>query len=145
MPVFVRGVEEIFRRLDQLPSIVADRVMARALREGGKIIGEEMKLTAHRQETRDTIGINKSRAFRGFMEIEFRVGPHNKPDFVAMWDEFGTAARFHRTGKGTGQHPVRPFARPAFERSKGEAEDKILQVLDRGINNAVRRLNPGGK
>ena len=144
MPVFVRGVEEIFRRLDQLPSIVADRVMGSALRAGGKIIGEEMKLTAHRQQTKDAIRINKSRASRSFLDIEYRVGPDNT-DFIAMWEEYGTAARFHRTGKGTGQHPVRPFARPAFERSKGEAEDKILQVLDRGINNAVRRLNPGGK
>ena len=144
MPLRIRGAEKIFRRLDQLGSIVADRVMARALRESGKIVAAEMVSLAPRQRTRDAILINKTRKSVSPFDIEYRVGPDNK-DHKALWDEFGTAERFHKSGKATGRHPVRPFARPAWLRSKAEAEARFLLVLDRGINNAIRRLNPGGK
>ena len=142
--VTLRGTEEIIRRLEKLPSEVSEKVMASALRAGAKIIAEEMKRLAPRQKTKDAIGISKTRKSLALEDIEYRVGPDNS-DFVALYDEFGTGERFHRSGHRTGRHPVRPFARPAFERSKGAAEARVIEVVDRGIAAAVRRLNPSGE
>lgn len=120
----VKGLSELQRILDQLPSKLEANVMRGALRAGGNVIKKEAQANVPVDSGTLRKGIKVStRSRRG--QVTARVRTTGEHGHVAGWVEFGTAAH-HIEGPvvigdqvvAVATHPgaeAKPFMRPALD------------------------------
>ena len=100
---------------------------AKSLRGGGSV-GEA------RGALRSTMaGLKAGAAF-----AEVIIGPGRMPQ--AMWAEFGTGERFHKSGKSVGVMRPSPYVRPAWDDHSGELVGKVAAELRQEIDKAAARV-----
>lgn len=84
----------------------------------------------------------QARRDRGRSKIPLYVGPV-MPDGDeaphAHLYEFGTAPRFHESGKATGEMPARPFMRPAWDASQAQMLETLKREIWLEIEKSVKR------
>lgn len=68
---------------------------------------------------------------------EVFIGPDNRPQ--AIFAEFGTAERFHKSGKSVGQALAQPFLRPAWDETRGAIPGAIAREIWPEIQRTVAR------
>ena len=150
----VKGLEELQRKMQQMPQDVAKRLIRNTLREAGEIVSKKMSELAPRKtgllakDFNVTVGIGKGGELSGearigprsgvyypykgnIKEIKIATGKHGKKGgaipviSVARFQEFGTS-----------KMQAHPFMRPAFEQVKDQVLAKIIGDIQTAI--AVR-------
>jgi HK97 gp10 family phage protein len=142
--IHVQGLQELDRKLGQLPLRIRKNVLRRALRAGGKVIGQTARKMAPRiwaenaptrlLKARNIVWrVSRIRGDTAQVKVTWRTGrPRDKSvdvPFYAAWVEFGTS-----------RLPARPFLRPAFMASKMQALDAFRKALADGIDKEVAKL-----
>lgn len=56
--------------------------------------------------------------------------------FAATWFEFGTAPRFHKSGKATGQIIAQPFFYPTWRANRRRVKARLTSILRRAVKQA---------
>lgn len=130
----IQGARELDKVLKKLPERVARTVVRGAVRKAAKVVEAEMRArapvgpTGNLKASIGQIGVrqpDKRKVVRtvGALKRGGRKGYH------AHLVEFGTV-----------KTPARPFIRPAFDRTKGEALKVMGKELGKGVEKAARRL-----
>ena len=142
--IHVQGLQELDRKLGQLPVRIRKNVLRRALRAGGKVIGMAVRAKVPKVwsknaptrllKARNIVWrVSRIRGDTAQVKVTWRTGrPRDKSvdvPFYAAWIEFGTS-----------RLPARPFLRPAFLESKMQALEAFRKALADGIDKEVAKL-----
>lgn len=100
---------------------------ANSLRGGGSV-----------GEARGALRSTMSELKAGAAFAEVIIGPGRMPQ--AIWAEFGTGERFHKSGKSVGSMQKSPYARPAWDDHSGQLVGKIAAELRQEIDKAAARV-----
>lgn len=131
----VEGLRDLDAALGELPKSTAKNVLRRVGRKALEPFDESWRskaphLTGALEES-GGVGSKLTRSQRKATErenfVEVFAGPGAHPQ--ATLQEFGTA-----------QHPPQPFARPAWDESKGDALEIVKTELGTEISKAAKRL-----
>lgn len=148
-------LQDAMRKLRKLGEKVQSKANAAAARKAATPINKEMKSRAKRLPSRfqnaiqRVIGIRRKKYQRGaiaFMVVGPRIfgKPIRNLDRKAGTDEMiepGQLAEIiEHIEFGFRDIPARPFIRPAFESTKGQAEEIYKATLAAAVNREVRRL-----
>ncbi|QIM65264.1 HK97-gp10 family putative phage morphogenesis protein [Frederiksenia canicola] len=149
--VKVNGLKELGKNLQALDKTVRNKISAKAMRAGGRIVRDTARAKApvlqenvpHRRKgtlkksivERTKVGKNgktttlisvralSSKRIAAFKTKKGKSGAYNPHDpYYWRFVEFGTS-----------KMPAKPFLRPAFEQSKGQAAKAIISTLRREI------------
>jgi len=144
--ISVTGVKEIDNCLRQLPLAVSHKVLSSAHAEAAKPLILKEQLLAPEGPTGnlvDSIGAIKISLAKANSVGEVRVGPRRRgryKGFAGHLVEFGTKQRrTKRSGANRGIMPKKPFAKPAFEQTKGQVESLITQSIAKSLVRTMRR------
>ena len=140
------GAKELEAALKALPKTVANKVVRKALRSGGKVILGAMKAKCP-VETGALLKALKVRAGRRRRNsYTIVVGASSKDftgkQFYASFVEMGHLQGSRKLGSNRKMIPAKPFMRPAYEQSKDTATTQTLDELKSGIEQAAAN---GGK
>jgi HK97 gp10 family phage protein len=155
----IQGLEEMARRLDQLPLALARQIARPALQDAGEIIqaAAEANAEQHRRTgdlAEDIIAVVKVGSDLANMKV--LVGPgypgpgmktrkrgkyaggHGMPGY--SWaSRFGSAKQRRRTGRqvelGSHDVPPHPWLQPAFEASQDAAVEAVADRFRDALNN----------
>ena len=124
----ITGAAVLERVLKRLPGQISERLLANALRAGGRVIQEEARarVPVKTGRLRDSIIVTKV--------------PSEGQGVVVTVGTSRKAPYGHLVEFGTRHSSPRPFLRPAFDARAGEALDKIGDTLGRAIDRAAERL-----
>ena len=129
--VKVEGLREVNDALGQLPKATGRNVMRRVAVKRLQPIAADMKLNApvHLSDLRDSITVTtkKPKKRRKVAEVEAYAGPGRLPQ--ASLQEFGTV-----------NHGPQAFARPAWDKGKGDLLPGLADDFWDEINKAAARL-----
>ena len=148
--VSLDGVTELTEAFKELTRATQKNVVTRALVEAGEPVVDAAKAAAPvaSGDLRDSIQASakagKGRRSKGDLSFAY-IGPsYSKRDTDyaphAHLVEFGTVARYHKSGKFVGQAPAQPFLRPAWDSRKQQVIGRFAEALDNQIQKAVARL-----
>ena len=130
----IEGADALDRLLKQLPEKVARNVLRGAVRKGAKVVEAEMR---QRAPVGPTGNLKASITQRGVKTKDKRMLTRRVGSFKggglkgyhAHFIEFGTV-----------KMAARPFLRPAWDQTKGEALKVMGKELGRGIEKAALKL-----
>lgn len=144
----VQGVETLRMRFARIPQLIVDEVVQQIEREAERIV-QQMRAIAPKpvagtneieigwtwgDAPRGSITIGKV-AGREYDKIAVRIyarGPQGS-GWAAVWFEFGTKDRFHKSGKWTGRMPITPFFFPTYRANRSSAKSNISRAVRRGL------------
>ena len=123
----VHGLDELMKKLDQLPSLVsAKNAIARALRKGAEPIRVRAEELAPRDEDQLAESMMITVTEQSATGAIAKIGPSRK-GFHGHFQEFGTA-----------DHAAQPFLRPAFDEQQEEALRIVGENLAAEIERAMK-------
>jgi HK97 gp10 family phage protein len=136
----IEGLKELQAKLDALPVKLAKRVVRPALEDAGAIVQQEAGVNAPRKTGNLTVNIVSEVTVHNDLTAEVHVGP-DKSAFYGLYSELGTAPHDETSKDGmTWRHPgepARPWLRPAFDATKGECLEVIIQDIRDGLDDVV--------
>lgn len=159
----LEGVRELTANLEQFTNAVAKNITSRALIKAAAPMVEAAKAGAPSDtgNLKDSITASnrlRQRTRKRKDQAFAYVGPsYSKSDQdyapYAHLIEFGTAARYHKSGKFVGQTPANPFLRPAFDATaqkvilnfRDEFENEITKAAKRAERKARRKAIKAGR
>lgn len=139
------GEQAIDNVLKALPHAVSHQILAPANMLAAKPLVEKEKLLAPEGPTGnlvDSIGAVRSTLKKANTLGEVMVGPRRKGGFKGFAGhlvEYGTRRRTNKSGANRGIMPKTPFARPAFEATKGQIESLIAQSVGKVMIRTMKR------
>ncbi len=128
------GVRELDKLLKKLPERVARNVVRGAVRKAGKVVETEMRTrapvgpTGNLKASIGQIGVRQPDKRKVVRTVGALRGGGFK-GYHAHLVEFGTV-----------KMPARPFIRPAWDQTQGEALKVMGKELGKGVEKAARRL-----
>lgn len=143
--ISITGAKEIDDLLKALPQAVTHSILGSAHLAAAKPLIEKEKLLAPEGPTGnlvDSIGAYKTSLKKAADLGEVRVGPRRKggyKGFAGHLVEFGTRSRSTKKGANRGIMPKHPFAKPAFEATKGEIEKSIAVNIGKSVLRTMKR------
>lgn len=138
------GYKEIDNVLKHLPDAVQDSVVGSANMRAAKVSVEKEKLLAPEGPTGnlvDSIGAVR-RGKKGNVIGEVWVGPRRKgryKGFAGHLVEFGTRKRRTKKGANRGVMPMKKYAKPAWEATKGSMEGIIKTELSKSVVRTMKK------
>jgi HK97 gp10 family phage protein len=139
-------IDAVEATLRTLPETIEKRVLNAACRSAATVVGREFRKRAPAKRLRKTgirSGVSAAKALRlrtrkakGLAVVGF-LQPSSR---LAHLFEFGTAPRFHRSGKSTGRMMPRPFMRPGFDAAVPEARRRFGATMRRRLDAEVTKL-----
>ena len=140
--VVLLGIKEIDRKLKRLDAKFGKKVVRKALRTGAKMVADEARRQAPVDSgtLRSAIKVKAQKRSRKSIGINVIVGEgfFIGKTFYAGFIEFG-APGHKMFGKGRAPLDAAPFMRPAYDRTKNQARDRVLQQILAGLNLEVTR------
>lgn len=142
--ITITGYKEIDEVLRKLPSALQESTVASANMKAAKPVVEREKLLAPEGPTGnlvDSIGAVR-RGKKGTEVGEVWVGPRRrggKKGFAGHLVEYGTRRRRNRNGANRGIMPKKPFAKPAFNMTKGTMRGIIAVELGKSVVRTMKR------
>lgn len=138
------GEKEIDAVLRKLPAQVNHKVLQVAHASAAKVLVDAEKLNAPEGPTGhliDSIGIIKTPFAKAGALGEINVGPRRGryKGNAAHLVEYGTRPRRNKSGANRGVMKAKPFARPAWDRTKNKVQSLIAEKLGRSILSFMRR------
>lgn len=146
----VTGFKEIDNVLKGLPKQLSHKVLQAAHMAAAKPLIEAEKLGAPEGPTGnlvDSIGAVKTSMGRAQSLGEIQVGPRRGGRFkghAGHLVEDGTKQRTNRRGANRGKMPARPFALPAFEKTKNVVLSMINTEIGRKLYAFMKRTIKNG-
>jgi hypothetical protein len=149
----VNGVAQLRAKFARVPDLVKDELVA-ALEKSARELVSEMNAIKPIPEI--TIGWTWGDVPKGALKIgEFRGNDYGRLSIkvyaeahtseymtetgfpaVARWFEFGTAERFHKSGKSTGRITARPYFYPTMRANKSRIKGRITRAVNKGMKRA---------
>lgn len=148
--VRLTGFKEIDNVLKGMPKELSHKVIQAANVESSKPLIEAEKLGAPEGPTGnlvDSIGAIKTSMGRAQSLGEITVGPRRGGRFKGYAGhlvEYGTKQRTNRRGANRGSMPAKPFALPAWEKTKGVVQSMINTQLGRKLYAFMKRRIKNG-
>lgn len=148
--VRVTGFKEIDQVLKGLPQQLSHKVLQAAHMAAAKPLIEAEKLGAPEGPTGnlvDSIGAIKTSIGRAQSLGEIHVGPRRGGRFkghAGHLVEHGTKQRTNRRGANRGSMPARPFALPAWEKTKEIVRSRINTEVGRKLFAFMKRIVKNG-
>lgn len=124
----LHGARELERVLKLLPKQIRGAVLQRSVMAGATPIRKAAKANAPRASGALANSIVARKDKTAGASAAVKIGPTRKR-FYGLFAEFGTSTQ-----------PAKPWLRPAFETTKGEALNRIGKALGRNIEKAAIRL-----
>jgi HK97 gp10 family phage protein len=124
----VTGFEEVRRNLKRLQKATQREVALRSLEAGGEVIADEARRLVRVDDgkLRNDISVGRRAEGAGSTgEPTVYVGPTNKTDWRAHFEEFGTE-----------HSAANPFLRPAID---GPAAGRAVQVVGRKLGSEIEK------
>lgn len=146
----ITGVKEIDNCLKGLSKELTHSILGAAhLKAAEPLIKRESYLAPEGPtgNLRDSIGGLKVSSKRASVLGEVIVGPQRrggKKGFAGHLVEFGTRQRKNKRGANRGVMPKKPFAKPAFEQTKGLIEASIAEQIGKKLVSRMKRELKGG-
>jgi hypothetical protein len=147
--ITVKGLTEINKVLKTLPESVQHRFLTAANYAAAKPLVEKEKLLAPEGPTGnlvDSIGAVKVSFAKASKLGEVRIGPRRKggyKGFAGHLVEFGTRRRKTKKGANRGLMPKKPFAKPAFDSTKGIVMASIANQVAISVTKGMKRYLRG--
>lgn len=144
--VSMTGAKEIDSVLKALPNTLTHKVLGAAhLAAARPLIDREHRLApvGKTGALADSIGGVKTPMSKANALGEVSVGPRRKRPhrgFHGHLVEKGTKQRATKKGANRGVMPAQPFAEPAFQQTKGEVEQNIVQEIGRTLWQTMKRI-----
>lgn len=149
--VKVEGLRELDKALSELPKATGRNVLRRAGRKALEPIVEDARgmapsdtgrlreeMTVSTRLSKRQAALHRKMVKDSKASIEMFAGAGYSR--VAHLLEFGTAQRFHKSGKSTGAVSPRPFMRPAWDAGKEKVLETFKTELWTEISKAAARL-----
>lgn len=145
----VTGVSKLRATFDAIPKYVTEEV-TKAVEKICNEMVRDMRALAPIPEIAQAIdwtwgdapkGALKIGTFKGkeYGAIKATIFVRRDPAFYAHWFEFGTAPRFHKSGKSTGLVRAQPFFYPAFRANKRLFQSRLRAAINRAVKKANQR------
>lgn len=133
MDIEIKGVDELLRKLRQLPEKVQKRVVVGAVRAAAKPLIKEAraKVPVDTGNLKKSIGVTKRRS-KNKNIIHFSISPRKGGKYNGFYGHF---VEF-----GTSKMPAKPFLRPAFESKGKETIEAAKQYMARRIDKELKKL-----
>lgn len=151
--VKVSGLKELAKRMQDLDKKVRNRISAKAMRAGGRIVRDTARAKA--PVLQESVPHRRKGTLKRSIVERTKVGRNGKTTtYIAVKNLSGKQiAKFKgKSGKsgaknpndpyywrfvefGTSKMPAKPFMRPAFEQSKNQAANEIIRTLRSEILN----------
>jgi HK97 gp10 family phage protein len=130
----IKGLDEIEKRLKQLPQKVAKKVVRKAVREGAKPI---LKAAQSKVPVK-TGALKKSLKVRA---MKAKLAKGGAGVHVGVSDQWFKGDLFYggMVEFGTKNMPAKPFIRPAYDEKKNEAVKVTVKHLLKGIDDIVKQ------
>lgn len=134
--VKVQGLEELERKLYELPTKFAKKYVRQALRAGARVFRDEIKQNAPRRTGWLASQIAVTTSIRGSeLQGKANIGVRKKQDPARHATHVPAAADEARWAElGTSKQPARPFMRPAFDSKKDAVLARFAEVLKAGLS-----------
>ena len=149
MNLILNGDKEVREVLKRLPDAVQHRILSAANFAAAKPLVEKEKLLAPEGPTGnlvDSIGAVKISLSKANRLGQVNVGPRRKggyKGFAGHLVEYGTKRRRNKSGANRGIMPKHPFAKPAFQLTKGQIESSIAGQLGKVMTRTMKRYLRG--
>lgn len=137
MEINVRGLRETLEALEKLPANIENNALRAGLRAGAGIVRKEARRLCISKDLRKSIIAVQHKRRRGLVRVSVGIKKNTKKFRIAHLIEFGTALRQKKSGASTGVMRARPFMRPAYEATKRQVLDAIV---DKARQNALRGI-----
>jgi hypothetical protein len=142
--ITITGDKEIDAIFKELPRSVSHRVMGNINAAAAKIVvDEEQRIVPIGETGRLYYSIGAYRLSQSVTEDSVvRVGPRRRSPYRGFHGhlvEFGTGPRRTRAGANRGVMTKKPFAKPAFERTKGRVEQFYISDTRKIVLRTMRR------
>jgi hypothetical protein len=142
----IEGGKEIEAALKRLPVEYQKKALYNAFRAGALKVAKEAARKAPTPELGEALTVRKptrrQRTTPGTVAVVALRRPVSR---LAHLFEFGSAPRKQKDGHETGQHPARPFLRPALDLMGPEAIRAIAEITKENIAEIALRLSKGQK
>jgi HK97 gp10 family phage protein len=143
--ISITGDKNIDAILWNLPPALSHKALGSVHYNAAKPLVEKEKLLAPEGPTGnlvDSIGAYRM-SFKNATAVgEVRVGPRRRggyKGFAGHLVEFGTDGRYNKNGAYRGEMPATPFAKPAFDQTKGQVERLIVTDMSRIVLGVMKR------
>lgn len=146
--ISVTGIKEIDNVLKNLPLALQHSVLQSAHAAAAKPLVERERLLAPEGPTGklvDSIGIVKTPFKKAGVIGEITVGPRRKIAPHSHLVEYGTKVRRlkgrgkYKAGTERGKMTKKPFAKPAFDQTKGIIERGIAENIGKAVIKTMRK------
>lgn len=148
---FVEGGDALRARFKAIPAAVREAV-AKALEQSAEEIVQMMRRLAPNAAVAGGVGWTWGDAPAGSIVIgRVRSGRRQgatfgkmqitifSAHFTAGWWEFGTAERFHKSGKSTGQIVASPYFFPSYRALARRARSRAARAMNKAAREAFGR------
>lgn len=132
MSVEIKGLEELIKKLNDLPDKLEKKVIRAAVRQGANIIKDKAKryVPVDKGDLRDSIKVSGARAQKGV--IAFRIRPtknkqKGKSVFYGYFQEFGTS-----------KMAAHPFMRPAYDEAGEDVLNKVIDTVKSKLDKVTK-------
>ena len=138
--VRVDGLKELQKAMQSLGRKTSNRIAVKAMRKGGAIVRDKARSLA--PVLKESVPHRRAGTLRKSIQSRTKVGKNGRTDAYIWVKGLSTkqVLKFkEKSGKSsaynprTSKMPARPFMRPAFQQSKEQAAQAIIDTLQQEI------------
>lgn len=131
MSAEVRGLEELIKKLNDLPKKLENRVIRAAVRQGANIIKEKAQsyVPENTGALKKSIKVSGAKAKPGVISFKIRPTNNTKKGISVFYGRF--------IENGTSKMVAKPFMRPAFDEAGDEVIGKVIDTIKSKLNEAT--------
>lgn len=131
MSIEIKGLEDILKKLNDLPDKLENKIIRSSLRKGANVIRDEARLFAPvgSGDLKKSIVVSGKRGKKG--SIAFKIRPVAKKNGVTKF--YGLSNEF-----GTSKMAAHPFMRPAFDKVGQEVLEKTIDAIKSKVEEATK-------
>lgn len=141
----IEGLDELKKAFNLLPQRVAAKAASKSVREGAKVIQKaaKAKVPVDTGNLKRSIAIKVLNKKRDAMEVVAIIGPGAGHFSKKKQTRTGDGFYGFFVECGTKKMKAQPFMRPAYDESKIEAQQAIMDIIGEAIETEAQKLYGG--
>jgi HK97 gp10 family phage protein len=140
-----KQIDQINRRLREVPKKLGDKAVKKGLREGEKVIQKEAKKNAPRKtgQTKKAIKVKALRKRKDSYAVDLQIGKgdYKGDQFYASFQEFGWHAGKRKLGDNRKWIEGKHFMERAYQSKSDQAAEVAVNTIVDGLEQAVREVS----
>lgn len=141
----IEGVEELIKALEQLPKVLANRVLSKTMRKAAKTVlrrARSLVPVGKTHKLKDSLKVRAGKRRKDFkiMRVITAEGWFKGPTFYGGFLEYGTDERFHKSGKSVGAISRVGFMKKAYDMEAVPVALTLRHDILQGVEAAVQEL-----